>query len=153
MSQQQNLATVQEIYDAVGRGDVDAILDRVTDDVDWAAEAAGTAAPWHGPRTGKAGVARFFADLASSIEITEFTPHSFTAGETDVHLLVDWAFTTIADRPEGVDDDAPLLAPARRQGRVLPRQRRHRADGPGVHRLTVQTRTGRRPTGSRLLAP
>jgi ketosteroid isomerase-like protein len=95
MSQQQNLATVEEIYAAVGSGDVDAILDRVTDDVDWAAEAAGTAAPWHGPRPGKAGVARFFADLGSSIEITEFTPHSFTAGETDVHLLVDWAFTSI----------------------------------------------------------
>ena len=93
MSHKQNLATVEEIYAAVGTGDVDAILDRVTDDVDWAAGAAGTAAPWHGPRPGKAGVARFFADLGSSIEITEFTPHSFTVGETDVHLLVDWAFT------------------------------------------------------------
>jgi hypothetical protein len=93
MSQQQNLATVKEIYAAVGSGDVDAILDRVTDDVDWAAEAAGAAAPWHGPRPGKAGVARFFADLGS-IEITEFTPHSFTVGESDVHLLVDWAFTS-----------------------------------------------------------
>ena len=34
MSQQQNLRVVGEIYDAVGRGDVTAILDRVTDDVD-----------------------------------------------------------------------------------------------------------------------
>lgn len=95
MSQQQNLTTVKEIYDAVGSGDVDAILDRVTDDVDWAAEAAGTAAPWHGPRPGKAGVAQFFADLGSSVEISEFTPHSFTVGETDVHLLIDWAFIAI----------------------------------------------------------
>ena len=100
MSQQQNLATVKEIYAAVGSGDVDAILDRVTDDVDWAAEAAGTAAPWHGPRPGKVGVARFFADLGNSIEITEFTPHSFTVGETDVHLLLDWAFTSIPNGRE-----------------------------------------------------
>ena len=42
---QQNLTTVKEIYDAVGSGDIDAILDRVTDDVNWAAEAAGSAAP------------------------------------------------------------------------------------------------------------
>ena len=55
MSQQDNIRIVKEIYDAVGRGDVDAILERVTDDVDWAAEVAGTAAPWHGPRTGKHG--------------------------------------------------------------------------------------------------
>ena len=34
MSQQGNLTLIREIYDAVGRGDVAAILDRVTDDVD-----------------------------------------------------------------------------------------------------------------------
>ena len=96
MSQQENLSTVKEIYDAVGRGDVDAIQDRVTDDVDWAADVAGDAAPWYGPRTGKAGVASFFDDLGHSIEITEFTPHSFAAGDDDVHLLVDWTFRSIA---------------------------------------------------------
>ena len=96
MSQQENLSTVKEIYDAVGRGDVAAIQDRVTDDVDWSAEAASDAAPWYGQRTGKAGVADFFGDLANSIEISEFTPHSFAAGENDVHLLVNWAFRSIA---------------------------------------------------------
>lgn len=96
MSQQENISTVKEIYDAVGRGDVAAIQDRVTDDVDWSAEAASKAAPWYGQRTGKAGVADFFADLAGSVEISAFTPHSFAAGENDVHLLVDWAFRSIA---------------------------------------------------------
>jgi uncharacterized protein len=80
MSQDDHLKLVREIYDAVGRGDVPAILDRVTDDVDWAAEAASQAAPWYGPRTGAAGVASFFADLAGSIEITEFTPHAYRPG-------------------------------------------------------------------------
>jgi uncharacterized protein len=96
MSQDDNLKLVREIYDAVGRGDVPAILDRVTGDVDWAAEAASQTAPWYGPRTGAAGVASFFADLAGSIEITEFTPHAFAAGEDDVHLLVRWTFRSIA---------------------------------------------------------
>jgi ketosteroid isomerase-like protein len=96
MSQQENLSLVREIYDAVGRGDVAAILDRVTDNVDWSAEAAGHAAPWHGPRTGKTGVASFFGDLANSVEIPEFTPHSFAAGENDVHLLVRWTMRSIA---------------------------------------------------------
>jgi ketosteroid isomerase-like protein len=45
MSQQDNLRIVREIYDAVGRGDVPAILGRVTDDVDWSAEADSHAAP------------------------------------------------------------------------------------------------------------
>ena len=38
MSQQHHIQIIEEIYDAVGRGDVDAILERVSDDVDWAAE-------------------------------------------------------------------------------------------------------------------
>jgi uncharacterized protein len=96
MSQEDHLKLVREIYDAVGRGDVAAILDRVTDEVDWAAEAASRAAPWYGPRRGQAGVASFFADLAGSIEITEFTPHALATGEDDVHLLVRWTFRSIA---------------------------------------------------------
>ena len=96
MNQQENLGLVQEIYDAVGRGDVAAILDRVCDDVDWAAEAASDAASWYGQRTGKTGVASFFRDLAESIEITEFVPHSFAAGDDDVHLLVRWTFRSLA---------------------------------------------------------
>ena len=95
MSQQDNLAIVREIYDAVGRGDVAAILDRVSDDADWAAEAASKTAPWHGPRAGKDGVASFFSDLATSIEIGAFKPHSFAAGQDDVHLLVDWTIRSL----------------------------------------------------------
>ena len=97
MSQQDNIRIVEEIYDAVGRGDVDAILERVTDDVDWAADVASTAAPWHGLRNGKRGVASFFEDINTSIEISQFTPHSYAAGDGHVHLLVDWTFRPLAN--------------------------------------------------------
>jgi uncharacterized protein len=97
MSQQNNIRTVKDIYDAVGRGDLEAILERVTDNVDWAAEVAGTRAPWHGPRTGKSGVASFFEDINTSIEISEFEPHSYAAGDDVVHLLVDWTFRPLAN--------------------------------------------------------
>jgi ketosteroid isomerase-like protein len=96
MSQQENLKLVNEIYHAVGQGDVPAILARVRDDVDWSAEASSDAAPWYGQRTGKAGVASFFRDLADSIEITEFNPHSFAAGDDNVQLLVHWTFRSVA---------------------------------------------------------
>src|SRR5581483_9400227 len=97
MSQQDNIRIVEEIYDAVAQGDVDAILARVSDDVDWAAEVAGPTAPWHGQRTGKPGVASFFKDINTSIEITAFVPHNYAAGEDDVHLLVDWTFRPLAN--------------------------------------------------------
>jgi ketosteroid isomerase-like protein len=97
MSQQDNIRIVQEIYEAVGRGDVAAILERVAEDADWAAEAAGDAAPWYGRRTGKEGVAGFFADINASVEISEFTPHSYASGDDDVQLLVDWTFRPLAN--------------------------------------------------------
>jgi ketosteroid isomerase-like protein len=97
MNHQDHIQIVKEIYNAVDRGDLDAILERVTDDVDWAAEAAGDAAPWYGARVGKPGVASFFNDINRSIEITAFRPHSYAAGEDHVHLLVDWTFRPIAN--------------------------------------------------------
>ena len=53
------IQTNRGIYEAFGRGDVDAILDQVTDDVDWAVEPEGSA-PWNGVRRGKGEVANFF---------------------------------------------------------------------------------------------
>ena len=60
MSAEDNLATVQGIYEAFGKGDVPAILDQLTDDVDWAAEASSDAVPWYGMRKGKDEVVGFF---------------------------------------------------------------------------------------------
>ena len=69
-------------------GDVAAILDTVTDDVDWAAEAAAPTAPWYGVRRGKDAVAQFFTDFGSAMEVQEFTPLTFAANETDVLTVV-----------------------------------------------------------------
>ena len=45
MSEKSNIKTVESVYEAFGRGDVSAILETVTDDVDWSTEAAGNATP------------------------------------------------------------------------------------------------------------
>jgi uncharacterized protein len=83
-----NIKTITGIYEAFGRGDVAAILDAVTDDVDWAAEAVSSAAPWYGVRHGKDAVAAFFADFGSVMEVEEFSPVSFAANDTDVLAVV-----------------------------------------------------------------
>jgi uncharacterized protein len=83
-----NIKTITAVYEAFGRGDVAAILDAVTDDVDWAAEAASSAAPWYGVRHGKDAVAAFFSDFGSTMEVEEFTPVSFAANDTDVLTVV-----------------------------------------------------------------
>ena len=88
MSADANIKTITQVYEAFGRGDVAAILDAVTDDVDWAAEAASSAAPWYGVRHGRDAVAVFFSDFGSTMEVEEFTPVSFAANDTDVLTMV-----------------------------------------------------------------
>jgi uncharacterized protein len=88
MSTDANIKTIAEIYQAFGRGDVTAILDAVSDDVDWAAEAGSPTAPWYGVRHGKGAVSEFFTAFGSAMEIEEFTPLTFAANDTDVLTVV-----------------------------------------------------------------
>jgi uncharacterized protein len=82
------IKTIQTIYEAFGRGDVAAITDAVTDDVDWATEASGKGAPWYGPHRGTAGVKDFFAAFGSTMEVQEFTPTTFAGTENEVLTVV-----------------------------------------------------------------
>ena len=88
MSADANIKTIMGVYEAFGRGDVAAILDAVTSDVDWAAEADPAVAPWHGVRHGQEAVAAFFGEFGSTMEVEEFTPVSIAANDTDVLSVV-----------------------------------------------------------------
>ena len=88
MGSNENIKTVQVLYEAFGRGDVPRILDELTDDVDWATEAQTAVAPWHRRYVGKDEVPAFFESLAETITVTEFTPMSFTANDTDVMCVI-----------------------------------------------------------------
>ena len=88
MSADDNVKTIQAVYEAFGRGDVAAIQDVVTDDVDWASETTSTVAPWFGVRHGKDGVGQFFEAFGSTMEVEEFTPIAFAANDTDVLTVV-----------------------------------------------------------------
>jgi ketosteroid isomerase-like protein len=87
MGAEEHLKAVHSIYEAFGRGDVGAILENLTDDVDWAVESGGPA-PWNGLRRGKAEVADFFKAIAENSEVTEFTPLAFATNDTDVMVVI-----------------------------------------------------------------
>ena len=57
------------------------------------AEAASRSLPWYGPFRGKDEVPRFFKEIASNIDISEFDLVSFTANDTDVVAIVHWTYT------------------------------------------------------------
>jgi uncharacterized protein len=88
MGAEDNIKTVKMLYEAFGRGDVQTILNNVTDDIDWGAEAASTVAPWYRIRKGKDEVGAFFQDLGSAVEVLEFTPAAFGSNDTDVFAIV-----------------------------------------------------------------
>ena len=88
MSTEVNVKIIQGVYEAFGRGDVAAVLDAVADDVDWAAEAAGSGAPWYGARHGKGEVVKFFEAFGTAMEVEEWTPLAFAASGDDVHSVV-----------------------------------------------------------------
>src|SRR5262245_882372 len=99
----QKIDVVQGIYAAFGRGDVPFILDQVTDDVDWASEPDQTIAPWHGKRT-KSEMPAFFQALGETVDVTEFTPLTIAANDTDVLAVIRFGVTVKATGKSGVMD-------------------------------------------------
>jgi ketosteroid isomerase-like protein len=99
MSAAENIATIKALYEAFGRGDVDTILENLTDDVDWASEAAGDDAPWWGERHGKEETSGFFQGIAETVDVTEFTPLAFTASENEVMTRVRYGSRAKAGGP------------------------------------------------------
>jgi ketosteroid isomerase-like protein len=98
------IETVQGIYEAFGTGDVAAILDVLTDDVDFGSEPDSTIAPWHGRRRNKAEVTAFFQAIADNVEVTEFTPLAFTSNETDVMAVIRFGVRVPATGKSGTMD-------------------------------------------------
>ena len=97
MSTEQNIDTAKQMYEALGRGDIQAILDLVTDDVDWSTDAAIASAPWYGPRHGTDGVVSFLQAIGQTGPVTEFTPLAYASTvEGDVMVFIRYAFTVTA---------------------------------------------------------
>jgi len=95
MQEAQNTKVVQEAYAAFGRGDIQAILDRLTDDVIWkAVYGAAAYVPTSGERRGKAAVATFFQQVAKNVNFQTFEPKEFIATGDKVVALGHYTATT-----------------------------------------------------------
>lgn len=86
MSEQSNVEAVRRIYEAFLRNDIPAVLDGLTDDVEW---------NWYGPpelpfagsHHGREAVAQWFATIADIVEFHEWESREFVAqGDTVVVL-------------------------------------------------------------------
>ena len=86
MSEQQNIETVKEMYAAFGRGDIDAIVAKCTNDVEWITH-LDPIVPWSGDHSGKDFVPAFFGAIFGSVDVTAFEPQEWIAqGHTVVSI-------------------------------------------------------------------
>jgi ketosteroid isomerase-like protein len=89
MSENDNIQKLQQLYAAFGRGDINMILNNVTDDVTWGIDTTATEVPWYPIREGRGGVGDFFATLDREVEFTHFAPTHFAAAGNLVFVHVD----------------------------------------------------------------
>jgi ketosteroid isomerase-like protein len=83
-----NVGDVHAIYEAFGRGDIPAILDRLAEDVAWDQDAPGYGIPIYEPGTGRDHAARFFEAL-QELEFLRFEPMNLLTGGNQVAVTVD----------------------------------------------------------------
>ena len=102
-----NIETMQSVYEAFGKGDIPAILDRIADDVAWehwsdnSAQKAGV--PWYEARDGRDGAAAFFASLGV-MEIHDFQVVNLMEGGNQIAATIKIDFT-VKETGERVRDE------------------------------------------------
>jgi|SRR5579872_3165928 len=95
MSEQQNTALIQGLYDAFGRGDIQHILDSLADDVEWTFEGP-SIIPFTGARKGRAEVLGFFQALGATQTNQQLTTGVWCAQGDTVATLGRYAGTVTA---------------------------------------------------------
>jgi ketosteroid isomerase-like protein len=90
MANQDNTKLVQEGYAAFSRGDVQAVLNMMADDVVWVTPGPRDILHMAGERHGRAQVAEFFSTLNEAEEVERFDPHEFIAQGDKVVALVSY---------------------------------------------------------------
>jgi len=99
MSEQSNVAVVQQTYEAFGRGDIPGVLDLLTDDVVWTLQGP-TTIPFAGVHRGHKGIAEFFSLVEEALEFEHFEPREIVAqGDTVVVLGYERSLAKATGRP------------------------------------------------------
>ena len=72
-----NTEIVKSMYEAFGRGDIEAILNKMADDVEWKSSPESKTIPTGGTFRGRAGVASFFQKVAATVNFDAFMPEKY----------------------------------------------------------------------------
>jgi len=99
MAEAQNTKIVQDAYAAFSRGDIQGVLDTLSDDIDWKpVTGAASYVPMAGERRDKKGVADFFKKVGENIKFSQFEPREFISQGDIVVTLGHYKGTTPGGR-------------------------------------------------------
>jgi hypothetical protein len=104
MNEQDNVALISEIYTAFNAGNIQTILDSITDDVVWINYGPATI-PYAGARSGKAQVLQFFQAIAGSTTGGHVTSEAYIA-QGDIVVSIGRYSATVTST--GATIDAPI---------------------------------------------
>jgi uncharacterized protein len=85
------IALVQSLYAAFGRGDIATLLSNLYADIDWESYGPTGSYPTLGQRAGKSEVERFFAESAATQDFSDFSPREFYEVGDKVFVLGSYA--------------------------------------------------------------
>ena len=78
MNEQENVQTVQAVYAAFEQGDIQRVLDALTDDIEWWIDGPPDS-PYAGTQHGREEVAQNFVRLNDTVTFESFVPEEFIA--------------------------------------------------------------------------
>jgi len=93
MEASDNVRVVQEIYEAMARGEVAPVLARMTADARWDFNVGSSDVPWHVPAIGPEEIQRFLGGFIEKVTLTAFEPRRFIASGDDVVVDVHLTYT------------------------------------------------------------
>jgi uncharacterized protein len=83
---EQNVKTIQDLYAAFGRGDVDFIVSKLAYGVRWVSHFE-SIVPWSGDFSGKERIPKFFEAIFQSVDVEAFEPKEWVSdGDVVVSL-------------------------------------------------------------------
>jgi hypothetical protein len=86
VDEQANVRVVEGMFSSLERGDIQGVLDRLSDDIEWRI-AAPSELPYAGIHRGRDEVARFFRTFGETAEFEVFEPREYLAKENKVVVL------------------------------------------------------------------
>ncbi len=82
-----NIQLVKDVFAAIGKGDINYVLNQLANDIDWQSPATGStsgAIPWARPRYSREEVGAFFKELLEKVKLVEMKPITYTAQDDRV---------------------------------------------------------------------